>query len=622
MMKKHNKNITIFTMLYRLFPQVVSVSPMLYIFNCILFILDGASFAVSLFFMQLLFDRVTNLADNTGTLREAIFALIFLASIKILEQIISGLDNFIGETYDPKVYGKLTHMVNEKMAKINPICFENQNLLNDINKSYSGIGVAINFINTITDTVTLYIPHFLFISVYLFYLKPSLVLVLLFIFLPVFFTQFINVKIYNKLEDSSAPLRRKSEYYSRCLTDREYIKETRMLGACPYFIKLFKETLIQMNELKLKADIRANLIELSTKLVSIAGYLGVLWMLFDALMKQEISVGAFATVFASVGSMFEMMEGLVCGRFGYYAKNFGKVQNYLRFLDLPERDDNKNVEIEINERNPRENKNHEITLKRDIVLKNVTFSYPLSSNNAVEDISLKINEGETIAIVGENGSGKSTLVRLITGLYLPKEGSVFHNNKSTHDLTTKELFKGISGVFQNYQRYQLSLKDNIVISEIISNEELELGKQEKLDKSIKQSGIELESEIFTKGYDTMLSREFDGIDLSGGQWQKVSIARGFYRSHDVIILDEPTASIDPMEEIKTYERFSEISKNKTSIIVTHRLASVKFADRIIVMKDGKVMGMGTHDILLNTCPIYSKMWESQSQYYTNNNLLA
>lgn len=325
------------------------------------------------------------------------------------------------------------------------------------------------------------------------------------------------------------------------------------------------------------------------------------------------------------------------------------MENYLRFLDLPERFSDKNNNdiknvcnyVNTNKNNYREEKNfiHENNFtinsnkrnvnnyydKGNIVLENVTFSYPLSSKNAIEGINLEIKKGETIAIVGENGSGKSTLVRLITGLYLPTNGAIFHNNISTKDIPNTELFCGISGIFQRYQRYQLTLKDNITISDmtkdikcepIDSNEILyENISIENVKKAAIQGGIELNKEVFLNGYDTMLSREFDGVDLSGGQWQKVAIARRFYRYNNLIILDEPTAAIDPVEETKIYERFSKIVKGKTAIVVTHRLGSVKFADRIVVMDKGAIQGVGTHEDLLRTCPLYAKMWEAQAKYY-------
>lgn len=599
-MSNHNnkKNLSLLRVFAIIFPKVASISPKIFTINYIMFALYGVLDVVSIFCMQLLFDKVADLTQKRGTLQSAILALLVLFLVKLFVELASGIANFIGETYDMRTLGKLTHMINMKMSKLDPICFENPELLDDINKAYFGIRYASALVNIMMDILTFYSPYFLVMGIYLFKLKPILMISLLLVFLPVLLNQIIRSKVFSKLEDASAPLRRQNKYYESCVTSREYAKETRILGATPYFMRLFKETLTQINKLKWKADVKTNLIELCMKLISLAGYVGILWLLFIALINKEISVGAFAAVFASVDSMFNIMEEIISGRLPYCSENLGKVQNFLKFLDLPERKTENQLSGEFSH--------------GDITLENVSFAYPLSNKNAVENINLKISKGETIALVGENGSGKSTLIRLITGLYLPTMGEVKHNNISTKEIDPKILFNGISGVLQKFQRYQLSLRENVVISEMDNKSKSD----EDVNRAIDEARIHIDKSVFPKGVETMLSREFDGVDLSGGQWQKVAIARGLYREHELIVLDEPTAAIDPIEETKIYNQFTELSKDNTAVIVTHRLGSVKFADRIVVMKEGKIVGIGSHENLLSSCPYYEEMWNSQAQYYT------
>ncbi len=251
------------------------------------------------------------------------------------------------------------------------------------------------------------------------------------------------------------------------------------------------------------------------------------------------------------------------------------------------------------------------------MLENVSFSYPAGKREdgtpeqikyAVKNVSLTLRKGETLAVVGENGSGKSTLIRLIAGLYLPVEGTVRKNGVDTRRLTMDALTCRASAVFQKYQRYQMTLAENIVISDSGAESE-----KARLDSVCAMAGTE--PGAFPQGYDTMLSREFDGIDLSGGQWQRVAIARGFFRGHDLIILDEPTAAIDPYEETLIYNRFAEIAREKSAVIVTHRLGSVKLADRILVMKDGEAVQIGTHDELIAREGEYKRLYEAQEQWY-------
>lgn len=614
MMKEHHKKITIWTMLRRVVPQIALASPGLFALYTTLYVLEGIIVAVSVFFMQRLFESATSLATGKCELKATMLALAFVLGIKLLEQIINGIDNYIAEIYFMRAYRSMVYEINLKMGRLDPVDFENSDTLDHINKCYDGVPASIRFVNRIIDILVFYIPYFLSMAIYLFWLKPILVISLVLVFVPVVISNTISIKYFSNLEDVSAPLRRKAKYYEECIVSRQYAKETRILGACPYFLKLLKESLVTMNNLKWKTEIKSNLLKLGTKLISLSGYMGIIWLLFRALMSKEISVGAFAAVFASVGSMFNLMEEVVCKRLVDCVNNFGKVQNYLSFLDLPERQGQKLRSEDLKMKNHGMNDEDEKLDHGDIILEGVTFAYPLSDKNAVEDINLQIKRGETIAVVGENGSGKSTLVKLITGLYLPQKGLVIHNNKATKDLSSRVLFKGTSAVFQKINKYQLTLRENIIISEMDRKNIRDYG----VNKALEDGGVELNQEVFPQGQDTILSREFDGIDLSGGQWQKVAIARGLYRDHELIILDEPTAAIDPIEETRVYERFAEISKGKTSVIVTHRLGSVKFADRIVVMKEGKIEGVGTHDMLIETCPAYKAMWDSQAQYYVDN----
>ncbi len=244
----------------------------------------------------------------------------------------------------------------------------------------------------------------------------------------------------------------------------------------------------------------------------------------------------------------------------------------------------------------------------DIRLKHIGFTYPMSKKEALSDISLTLYQGQTVAVVGENGSGKTTLCRVLMGLYQPDKGEIFYGD---HLLSTLELMN-ISAVFQKYCRYKMTVSENIQLGEFWKKTD-----EKELKGICKDVGIHLEQEHFTNGIYTMLGREFDGIELSGGQWQRIAIARGLFKNSNMIILDEPTAAIDPLEETRLYQDFAKICKNKTAVIVTHRLASARIADRVIVMKEGKVIQDGSHEQLISVEGEYKKMYEEQKKWYVN-----
>ncbi len=172
----------------------------------------------------------------------------------------------------------------------------------------------------------------------------------------------------------------------------------------------------------------------------------------------------------------------------------------------------------------------------------------------------------------------------------------------------------MSGVFQKFQKYQMTLRENVMISDLDTERE-----DGTLLETLKKADVDIESQSYPDGLETMLSREFDGVDLSGGQWQRVSIARGINRDSKVIVLDEPTAAIDPIEETKIYKKFKEISDERTTVLVTHRLGSARIADRIVVMENGRVAEIGTHDELIHKKGTYYVLFKSQAQWYENQN---
>ncbi|NLZ44105.1 MAG: ATP-binding cassette domain-containing protein, partial [Clostridia bacterium] len=304
-----------------------------------------------------------------------------------------------------------------------------------------------------------------------------------------------------------------------------------------------------------------------------------------------------------VGLLLELMEEIICMHIGRMMKNLGSVRNFLNFLDLPERKGREMV----------------VDAGKGIVLENVSFRYPGAETDCLSDISLEVRPGETIAIVGENGAGKTTLVRLMIGLYLPATGSVRIGGVDTRDVSAASVYRGISAVFQRYQKYQMTLGENIQISDLQAPAGLETTFTEicaeRRESAAAKAGLDMDEKCFPRGYETMLSREFDGVELSGGQWQRVAIARGFYRAHGLIVLDEPTAAIDPLEETKIYRQFMEMARNKTAVIVTHRLGSARIADRIVVLDKGKITGIGTHDELIRAGGKYAQMFSAQAKWY-------
>lgn len=246
----------------------------------------------------------------------------------------------------------------------------------------------------------------------------------------------------------------------------------------------------------------------------------------------------------------------------------------------------------------------------ELEIRNLSFKYPNSENYVLKNINLKIENGKKLAIVGANGSGKTTLIKLICRLYEPSEGEILLNNINIQEYGFSEYIRLISVVFQDYSLFSFSLGQNISACTEYDSE--------KSIKAIKEIGFYDRYEKFEKGLETALYKRFDndGVEISGGEAQKIAMARAIYKDSPIMILDEPTASLDPISEFEIYKNFSEISKGKTTLFISHRLSSCRFCDEIIVLDKGSIVQQDTHDNLLkNEEGKYYNLWNAQAKYY-------
>lgn len=244
-----------------------------------------------------------------------------------------------------------------------------------------------------------------------------------------------------------------------------------------------------------------------------------------------------------------------------------------------------------------------------IEFRNVSFRYPGTKELVLDHVSLKIEPSEKIAVVGKNGSGKTTLVKLLCRLYEPEEGEILWNGKNIREYDLREWQKIFAIVFQDYSLLSLTLGQNVAAS--VQYE------AERAKEVLQLAGFGERLNKLKKGLETVVYPEYeqDGVSFSGGEEQKIAIARAIYKGGQICILDEPTAALDPVSESRVYESFDEIVKGKTAVYISHRLSSCKFSDRIFVLDNGKIAESGTHEALLSKNGLYAQLWQAQAQYY-------
>jgi ATP-binding cassette subfamily B protein len=302
---------------------------------------------------------------------------------------------------------------------------------------------------------------------------------------------------------------------------------------------------------------------------------------YIALFSQ--SQGVFQGLLSNVASLFE--NGLF-------------LKNLFDFLDLP------GVAAR-----PRLGPPPVEDRSRGVEFDRVWFKYPKSEKWILEDFSLK--PGEKMALVGENGAGKTTLIKLLTRLYEPERGTVKLNGVDLRDFAPEEIHRRVGAIFQDYVRYQRTLGENVGFGAIERARDLP-----SVEAAGRKSGADEVAAGLTKGYASRLGRWFDdGHNLSGGQWQKVALGRAFMRDGEVLILDEPTSSLDAEAEAAVFERMKALAEGKTALLVSHRFSTVRMADRIVVLKAGRIEELGTHDELIALGGTYARLFELQARGY-------
>lgn len=587
-----NNKVTIWQVVRVIVPRMLKCCPVFFVLSAIISIMNSVCMGILIYLSQGLYDSLIKAVAGGGSKNEVISAALTFGGFTIGNQILNGLNVYIMNVIFEIINRDLTFELHAKTDKLRAVSFESETVYNQLQMAILGKNEAVFLLFVFFTPITCHIPLYLFMARYLYMLNPIYIFAILITFIPICISYYYKTKAKSKLVNESVSPSREMQYYYQCITDREFFKETRLIGAVSFFRNLYNHTLLVVNSLELAYKTKSLRIEFVSKLITLIGYGSILYLIFNNVLTGIISIGAFAAVLNGIGVLFDEMKELISGDIGGNIGSIGSVKSFIDFMALPE------------ERSVEQQNQQDIIAYEPIVLKGVFFKYPNSEKDVLKNINLKINPKEKLALVGANGSGKTTLTKLLLGLYQPTEGII-----TVGDYTDEQgsiLSSSLtSAVFQDYRQYKMTIKENIVISDVLSEMN-----EEKLHCAMKNAGI---SEDILP--DTNLSVEFGGIDLSEGQWQRVAIARGIYKRHHLIVLDEPTAAIDPIEESNIYRKFLDIINDRTAVLVTHRIGAAKIADRIVVMEDGKCIDCGNHQQLMSRCECYRKMYYAQTDWY-------
>jgi ATP-binding cassette subfamily B protein len=566
------------------------VSPLHFITFVIIDMIDSVLTVSATYFSVRFFSAVTG---NSTFSSEVVIALLLLCLSFAFQHSTNGIGHTVIPALKLKIDRDAITRLNDKMRDFPTAWFENNEFLDFVAKGYRGTDYCFSVLVPMLRFLFKYFPYCIIMGFYLGSLYPPLAWCIFLIFVPTFLTFYIRPKILIEMEDEIAPVRRENNHYKQCVTEQSYFKETRTLGIYGYFKAKFIESVRRINRLTWKSQMKIKRVDFLTASLSLLGFAGVMFLLVYSLMNGHITAAMFAAVFATVGHMYAMCDD-TAGHFLAPFEGLSTVKNFIALLTAA---------IPI-----KEEKN--LSFNKGLKFDKVSFSYFGAQEKALDRITLDIQSGETIAIVGANGSGKTTFSKLLLGLYTQDEGTITIDGVDTSKVSRSSVTRGMSAIFQKFQRYKMSVARNIELSDCQAG-----NADERLRTSMEQASVNIHDEKFVDGLDTMLGRDFDGVELSGGQWQRIAIARGLYRIRDIVVLDEPTAAIDPLEETALYKKFAEISRGKTAIMITHRIGSARIANRIIVMEKGKIVETGTHEQLMDNNGYYRLMFEMQKKWY-------
>lgn len=584
--------------MYRLFKLIASIAPKDMYTILFITICTGLIPLLSIFALQKLVNSIAILGDSSKT--ELPLEVIIWISLLIVALILRSSSNIYGrmirDHIQERIKGNIQKLVIQKTHKLELGQFENAELYDQLQRANNGIDTrlfsTITFMFQSISTIITLISLLIYLSL-IHWAVP-----LFLIIGSVIFT-IVKVKLHIEkyiLDRKQTTEMRQLTYLERLMTSREAAREIRLYDLGNHLRGKWRDLNDKLREERIQLAGREGRLELISSSGNTMTFAIVLTGIVYLATLGLLSIGQYAAFIRTVIqfqldlSNFFWMITLIDNDLRY-------IKDFFDYLDLPEESFNE-AELPVK------------LLNENIKFEQTSFTYPGSSEPVLSKININIQPGERIAIVGSNGSGKTTLIKLLLGLYKPTEGKVLIGEIDLQQIDISKWRKKCTAIFQDFYKYHLSVKDNIAIGQIAK-----ISDYDQIKRAAILSGADDMIQNLPSGYDTFLGKEFNGEELSEGQWQKVAIARAYVRDSELLILDEPTASLDPKAEVDIYKQFQKVAQGKTTIFISHRLGICKLADRIIVLSNGRIAEEGTHHQLMSNNNHYARMYRLQSQWY-------
>ena len=575
---------------------------------------------VNLWITKYLIDAVVDVV-TVGTQNSQVFVwLLFLLAGLLAQRFIGWIDPWLSGKFREVAGRELTRIIITKTPQLSLEYFEYPDYYDELHRTMSGIEERGQ--NTFMDVLNAIraLSSILGYASVLFVIHPVILLIIA-------GSNLVSIGLSAKggqdvwqVLRSQTFERRLGDYYGSLLVDRITAKENRLYELDGFFLQRWSKLYWQArNELRRKAiliDIR----QIGVNSIGIMAGVGALYWIASN-PPPGASPGLYTILLEAVMGITNPIQESV-SIFRRLGESSGHASDIRYFLNLPEfyngaTKKNNNEQRNVGTSNMKIKKNNILPykqfprpLKCGITIEDVFYTYPGSKTPAIKNLNLNIQANEKIVIVGENGSGKTTFARLLLGLFQPDAGQISVDGVNYQDIDPQSLHKSVSAVMQTYIHYNMSLADNITLSTIEKKDQ-----KSDLYRAATQVDVDKIADSLPLGYDTMIGPEVGGIDLSGGQWQRVALARAFFRNAEFLVLDEPTANLDPLTELTIFEHFRDLAADRTALMISHRLGVGRLADRVIVFHRGTIIEEGTHDQLLKAKGKYASLFEAQARWY-------
>lgn len=398
---------------------------------------------------------------------------------------------------------------------------------------------------------------------------------------------------------------RRSDYLKELLLREAFVKEIKLFALGRHFLRRYRDYQETFYEQDRRVLRRTLWLMFVVRVVATLAFYGCYVAVAIEAVGGRITLGDMTMLMLVVRGSQESFEATLNAAAKVYEGNL-YMQNLFTYLSLPGDEPFRELEAEA------ERAGGEAAPggAPEVVFDQVSFSYPGTDREALSEVSITVQPGQTLALVGRNGAGKTTLIKLLARLYEPTSGRILIDGRDVAALDPSEVRKRLGVIFQDFVQYNLTAGENVGLGWLPSIDD-----EPEIRRAARRGGADRFIERLPRGYDSVLGRYYGGEQLSVGQWQRLALARGFMRHADLLVLDEPTAALDAESEAALFERLQELKEGRTALLITHRFSTVRFADRIVVLDDGRLVEEGTHAELVEKGGLYAKMFETQAAGY-------